>query len=109
MNGLYTNSNARQDFVRTALGEHSNPPCNVNIAVAFFTERDDLLHLINAGCQVRLIVRLGFPTAPYALQKLMQEDAMSIRYFTGSSFHPKLFIFGTKVALVGSANLTQSA
>jgi hypothetical protein len=34
---------------------------------------------------------------------------LQLRVYTGHSYHPKLYIFGDDVALVGSANLTRSA
>jgi len=34
---------------------------------------------------------------------------VDLRVYTSMSFHPKLYIFGDDVALVGSANLTHSA
>lgn len=57
---------------------------------------------------VRLIVVLGPATAPDDLQRLINRSNIHIRYFTSSKFHSKLYIFGDKAALVGSANLTQS-
>ncbi|WP_419690218.1 phospholipase D family protein [Burkholderia theae] len=82
---------------------------NVYIAVAFFTEVSVVEELVASGCNVRLIVRLGFPTNPYALERLMANPRVQMRYFTGHSFHPKLYIFGDEIAFVGSANLTGSA
>src|SRR5690606_2213873 len=65
--------------------------------------------LLRKGCRVRLVVRLGFPTNPHALNRLIEKAGVEIRYFTGHAFHPKVYIFGDKAALVGSANLTKSA
>ncbi len=56
-----------------------------------------------------MVVRLGFPTKPSALRALINKPGIQIRYFSDSTFHPKLYIFGDKVALLGSANLTKSA
>lgn len=107
--GLHTNSNARGDFVRTALQTNADPACRVYIAVAFFTDASAIKDLVTSGCPVRLIVRLGFPTSAEALSVAVKEHGVEVRYFTDRSFHPKLFIFGTTSALVGSANLTGSA
>src|ERR1019366_8937974 len=65
--------------------------------------------MVSKGCKVRLIVRLGFPTSPFAIERLLNSPNVEMRYFTDHSFHPKLYIFGDKTALVGSANLTRSA
>jgi len=107
--GLYANRNDRRDFVHNAIERLGADGCNAYIAVAFFTEADIVERLLEKGCRVRLVVRLGFPTSPMALRKLLRTDGVEIRYFTGHGFHPKLYLFGDKVALVGSANLTRAA
>ncbi len=107
--GLYANRNEYKDFVHNAIERLAADSCNVYIAVAFFTEAGIIEDLLAKGCRTRLVVRLGFPTNPEALQRLMGKDGVEIRYFTGHSFHPKVYIFGDKSALVGSANLTRSA
>lgn len=109
MNGLYANRNSHNDFVRNAINQFSGDGCNIFIAVAFFTEAGVVERLVASGSHVRLIVRLGFPTSPVALSRLLNRPGIDIRYFTGPSFHPKLYIFGERVALVGSANLTNAA
>ena len=65
--GLYTNRNARKDFVENAIQIETRSPCNIYIAVAFFTEDSVVDVLVSKGCKVRLIVRLGFPTNPDAI------------------------------------------
>lgn len=107
--GLYANRSDCKDFVYNAIGRLAADGCNVYIAVAFFTESSVVESLIANGCHVRLVFRLGFPTNPSALQKLMELPNVEVRYFTGHSFHPKIYIFGEKTALVGSANLTRAA
>lgn len=107
--GLYANRNEHRDFVQNAIERLSGDGCNVYVAVAFFTESNVVEALVAKGCRVRLIVRLGFPTNPFALGKLLGNERVELRYFTAHSFHPKLYIFGDKIALVGSANLTRSA
>lgn len=108
MEGLYTNRTSLRDFVQNGilLGADVH---DVYIAVAFFTESKVVEEIADSGCHIRLVVRLGFPTSPTALRKLSAHKNIEIRYFTDSSFHPKLYIFGDKSALVGSANLTKSA
>ncbi|MBK7519382.1 MAG: phospholipase D family protein [Gammaproteobacteria bacterium] len=107
--GLYANRNEYKDFVYNAIQRFAADGCNIYIAVAFFTEADVVEDLLSKGCRIRLVVRLGFPTRPNALQRLMGKVGVEIRYFTGHAFHPKVYIFGNKAALVGSANLTRSA
>jgi PLD-like domain len=107
--GLYANRNSRGDFVINALQRLTDKPCNVYAAVAFFTDASVIEDFIARGCAVRLIVRLGYPTSADALERLISNSGVQIRYFTDHAFHPKLYIFGDSAALVGSANLTRSA
>ena len=107
--GLYANRSQYSDFVHNAIRNLASDGSNVYIAVAFFTEEGVVEDLLNKGCRVRLVVRLGFPTNPNALSRLLGRAGVEIRYFTGHAFHPKVYIFGDKAALIGSANLTRSA
>lgn len=107
--GLYANRNSNGDFVENAIQKLTDTPSNVYVAVAFFSEADVIESMIAKGNRVRLIVRLGFPTSPNALQRLLNNEKVEIRYFTSHSFHPKVYLFGDRTALVGSANLTRAA
>lgn len=107
--GLYANRNSCRDFVINGIEALTDDAKNVYIAVAFFTERNVVERILSKGCRIRLVVRLGFPTNPDALQGLLNDPGIDIRYFTAHSFHPKLYIFGNQTALVGSANLTGAA
>lgn len=109
MENLYTNRNAKKDFVHNAITEYSEEDMDLFIASAFFTEHDIIKMLTDKGCHIRIIVRLGFPTSPTALEKLLNNKNIEARFYTNHSFHPKLYIFGDKNILVGSANLTRSA
>jgi hypothetical protein len=82
---------------------------DIFIASAFFTEFNVIDSLLEKGCHIRIIVRLGFPTSPFALEKLLSHKNVEARFFTNNSFHPKLYIFGDRLLLVGSANLTNAA
>lgn len=106
---LFTNRNSRGDFIRDALTGTCEPNEPVYIATAFFTEHDVLQTISRKSGRVRLIVRLGFPTSPKALEEAMRDPDVDVRYFTSPSFHTKLYIFSDKVAYVGSANLTGAA
>jgi hypothetical protein len=106
---LYTNRSAKGDFVKHGFIHNVENDMDVFIATAFFTEFSVIDDLIARGCHIRIVVRLGFPTSPLALDKLLQHNNVEARYFTSNSFHPKLYIFGDKTLLVGSANLTSAA
>lgn len=109
MTDLYTNSSAKKDFIRHGIITSIEDGMDVFVASAFFTESSVIDELIQKGCHIRIVVRLGFPTSPAALEKLLKHDKVESRFFTSTSFHPKLYIFGDKKILLGSANLTRSA
>ena len=106
---LYSNRNSHRDFIQNAINTLITKANNINIAVAFLTDTDVLENLSKQGCMVRIVVRLGFPTSPNALESLLKMTNIEARFFSDKSFHPKLYIFGSSGALVGSANLTHSA
>jgi HKD family nuclease len=109
MEGLWTNRNSLSDFVQNGLRLYGADVSSIYAAVAFFTESDVVNELANSSCHVRLVVRLGFPTSPKALSAINKNPNIELRYYSDKSFHPKLYIFGDRVAFVGSANLTRSA
>ena len=109
MQNLYTNRNSKKDFVQNGLYENVNEGMDIFIASAFFTEFDIISMLLERNCHVRIVVRLGFPTSPSALEKLLNNNSIEARFYTSHSFHPKMYILGDKSVLVGSANLTRSA
>ena len=109
MRDLFTNRSSEKDFVRSGLSEYVEDGMDIFIATAFFTEIDVINSFIEKGCNIRIVVRLGYPTSPNALKKLLTADGVDARFYTSHSFHPKLYIFGDKRAMVGSANLTGRA
>jgi hypothetical protein len=109
MQNLYTNRNSKKDFVQNGLYENVKDGMDVFLASAFFTEFDIIRMLLEKNCHVRIVVRLGFPTSPSALEKLLNNNSIEARFYTSHSFHPKMYIFGDKYVLIGSANLTRSA
>lgn len=109
MQGLWTNRNSLSDFIQNGLRLYQSSVTEVYIAVAFFTEEEVVKEFLDNNCHVRMVVRLGFPTNPKALRSLVKNPNVEIRYYSDSSFHPKLYIFGDKIAFVGSANLTRNA
>ncbi|HHX8313415.1 TPA: phospholipase D-like domain-containing protein [Vibrio diabolicus] len=106
---LYTNRISKNDFIKHGIVEHVEDGMDIFIASAFFTESNVIDDLLSKGCHIRIVVRLGFPTSPTALEKLLNHQNVEARFYTSNSFHPKLYIFGDKTILVGSANLTSSA
>lgn len=106
---LYTNRASKSDFIKNGIINHIEDGMDLFFATAFFTEFDVVDEFLARGCHLRIVVRLGFPTSPVALQKLLNRDNVEARFFTSNSFHPKLYIFGDKTILLGSANLTRSA
>ncbi|HFW4799917.1 TPA: phospholipase D family protein, partial [Salmonella enterica subsp. diarizonae serovar 60-67:z35:-] len=106
---LYTNRVSKNDFIRNGIIKHIEDGMDIFIASAFFTEFDVVDEILARGCHLRIVVRLGFPTSPVALEKLLNHGNVEARFFTSNSFHPKLYIFGDKTILLGSANLTRSA
>ena len=107
---IYTNTRSRKDHMRNALVRLADPPCAIGAAVAFFTDPEPVQFWSRQGCfPIRLIVRLGFPTDPAALDAILKLEGVQVRFFTGRLFHPKLYVFYERCAVVGSSNLTRAA
>ena len=83
---LFTNRNQHSDFILSAIERFGRQSSVVKIAVPFFTDIGAVEWLTGHGCQVRLIVRLGFPTNADALGKLLRNESVQVRYFTDSAF-----------------------
>lgn len=109
MDNLFANRTAHRDFLINELTRRDVQGCDVFIAVAFFTETNVVQQLLDQGCKVWLVIRLGFPTSPAAVEWAMSHPNVQLRVYTARSFHPKLYLFGDEKALVGSANLTRAA
>ena len=109
MQDLWTNRSSLRDFVINGMRRNCADVSEIYIAVAFFTEEKVVKEFLANNCHVRMVVRLGYPTRPEALRALINNPNIEIRYYSDQSFHPKLYIFGSKLAFVGSANLTVSA
>ena len=104
---LYTNSSKNRDFLKNIFYEYGDE-CDVYIASAFFTDDKTIHELVKNKCRIFLIVRLGQPTSHRALKSLLSVPEVQIRFFTDRSFHPKIYLFSSKIASVGSSNLTDS-
>ena len=81
--------------------------CDAYLASPFFTTEEPIDLLTKRGCTVHLLVRLCSITTPTVLRKALRNPLVRVRYYTDRGFHAKLYIVGN-VALVGSANLTDS-
>jgi len=109
MDRLYTNRNATGDFHINGFRTHGKHVTSLHAAVAFLTAPEPLLELAEAGVKVRVVVRLGYPTSPRALKRLVEHPQVLVNATTSPAFHPKLYIFQDRCALVGSANMTNAA
>lgn len=96
-----------KDTLRVAFDELVSGVGSVRLAAPFFSYSDGVRRLASRA-DVHLVVRLGPATDPRELGKLLELPNVQVRYFTSSLFHTKLYIFGSRCALVGSANLTDA-
>ncbi len=103
---LYANTGATGFTINFFLNSGPQPRSGL-LAAPFFTTNDPIKVLTDKGCDVRLIVRFSPITTPEALRQALENPRVKIRYFTDAKFHTKLYIVDD-IALVGSANLTDS-
>ena len=103
---LYANTGATGFTINFFMNAGPHPRSGL-LAAPFFTTNDPIRALTDKGCDVRLIVRFSPITSPEALRKALENPRVKTRYFTDAKFHTKLYIIDD-VALVGSANLTDS-
>lgn len=102
---LFTNSVDKEDYLINPLLNYSNCP-RVSIAAPFFTENEFLNKLIDNSSKIRLIVRLCIATSYSALEKIINNPNVTIKFFTEHNFHSKIFIFEELYMIVGSSNFT---
>lgn len=105
---LYTNSNKKSDFLKSALEKNIKENEDIYIATAFFSDIDFIKKAIEKNCNIKLIVRISLATSMQRLKEISEMNNVNIRFFTSNKFHPKLYIFGNSIAFIGSSNLTQS-
>jgi len=105
---IITNSNKPNDRMKPLLLNQAQLGTEIKIATAFFTSFEVLQKMANNETEIKMIVRLDRGTNPSELKKALGLNNVSIRVFTGTRFHPKFYIFGTRVAYLGSSNLTES-
>jgi HKD family nuclease len=94
--------------MKPILLDQAQPGTEIKIATAFFTSFEVLEKMAANQTEIKMIVRLGAGTSPTELRKALDLENVSIRVFTGKRFHPKFYIFGNRVAYLGSSNLTGS-
>src|SRR4051794_26906027 len=70
MKNLFTNSSEKRDFVENAV-THWGRQSSVQIASAFFSNHEVIEGLVERGCSVMLVVRLGSGTDPRELGKVL--------------------------------------
>lgn len=102
---LISNTNAPNDRMYKLLSDEGKNT-QIYIATAFFSDADLAIKMTENNCTIMLIVRLDYGTNPDSLKKIIDNPNIDIRFFTGNSFHPKFYIFGNRVAFVGSSNFT---
>lgn len=105
---IITNSNKPNDRMKPLLLNQAQPGTEIRIASAFFSSFEVLEKMAANETEIKMIVRLDRGTSPSELKKALGLTNVSIRVFTGTRFHPKFYIFGTRIAYLGSSNLTES-
>ncbi len=108
MINIFTEQNLSQQILADIPKEGEN----LRFAVAFFSHIELIEELLEKGCQLKLIVRLEYPTNAESLYKLITgkyKNQIDIRCFINNTFHSKLYLFQNRKALIGSANLTHKA
>jgi len=104
---IYANRDGK-DSIRAQIHKLSYPACDLFFACPFFSYDNLLKEIAGLDRKIRLIVRLGPITHPESLSRAMELPNIEIRYFTSPKFHSKMYIFGSRNALISSANLTDS-
>ena len=103
---IYANTRETEFTINFFLNAGPRPRTGL-LAAPFFTTIKPIEALTRQGCDVRLIVRFSPVTKPEALRGAFENPRVKVRYFTDTKFHTKLYVIDD-VALVGSANLTDS-
>jgi hypothetical protein len=101
-------NNSSSTTVRGAFQTYAAGTATIRLVSPFFSYADLIDDLAKSGRTVALIVRLGEATSPRDLRQALSNPNVKVRFYTSRKFHTKLYIFGDKCALIGSANLTES-
>jgi len=78
------------------------------IASAFFDDSSIIKHFIDNNCKIKMIIRLDHGTNAIRLKEIVKLNNVFIRYFTGTRFHPKFYLFKNGIGIIGSSNLTNA-
>ena len=103
---VYGNS-AASGFTIDFFNHNAPGASQAYLASPFFSTYAPIQTLTAQGCKVRLLVRLCSITPPPVVRQALNDPNVTMRYYTSRHFHAKLYIIDD-VALVGSANLTNS-
>ena len=82
MKGVFANRSEKRDFVINELELRAIEECDVYIASAFFTHADIVERLLAKGCKVLMVIRLGFPTSPAAIDRVMKHPNLQLNTYT---------------------------
>src|SRR2546430_17731068 len=82
--------------VRNAFYIYTQDVHRLALASPFFSYSNLLRDLATADRVIDLIVRLGAATPPSELRQAISLPHVRIRFFTSSSVHSKLYIFGDR-------------
>jgi len=104
---LINNTNKPNDRMFKVLNDYGKNT-TVYIASAFFNDYKTLLKMVDEDCEIFMVIRLDMGTSPDSLEHIINHNKIHIRFFTGTSFHPKFYIFQNQAAILGSSNLTKS-
>ncbi|MHB1326168.1 MAG: phospholipase D-like domain-containing protein [Thermoleophilia bacterium] len=94
--------------VRHAFNIYAPDVHRLAIVSPFFSYSKLLEEFAKEGRVIDVIVRLGTATPALELRNSFELPNVRIRFYTSRHFHSKLYIFGDRRAIVGSANFTES-
>ncbi len=105
MHQIFTNTEEKgKDRLASFLNREAARSNLARIATAYFTH-PGLRNTFFLKPEVRLIVGVRGAVDVSELRRLLKQENVSIRYYY-RHFHPKLYIFSSGVAVVGSSNFT---
>ena len=70
---LFTNSNDKHDFFKTALIDSIKENDNIFIATAFFSDTEIINEAVEKNCNIKLIVRLSLATSIERLKEIYKK------------------------------------
>lgn len=103
MSDVFSNGPNR-DFVVKVFSDLIGTSSSALLAAPYFTEVRPIIDAARNNTKIHLLIGLNGATRPEAVQAILAESSIAIRYLT-HRFHAKIYIF-ENAALIGSANLT---